>query len=196
VTSGGVTDTLTLTADPGTFVAYFDGHGGTAIGYANVVIGTPHKDILGATASPDLFNGLARTDLVSYAAALTGVTANLANPAFDTGWAGGDNYTSIEGLIGSQFADVLTGNARANILRGGLGRDVLTGGGGPDHFDFNSIAESVVGPQRDVIRDLHDSQHDRSTSPPSTRTPPRQAIRLSSSSAAIHSRTTTPCIRV
>jgi hypothetical protein len=46
-------------------------------------------------------------------------------------------------------------------LRGGLGKDILTGGGGPDHFDFDAIAESVIGPKRDVIRDFHDSQHDK-----------------------------------
>jgi hypothetical protein len=37
VTSGGVTDTLTLKADSGTFVAYFDGDGGTAVGLAKLL---------------------------------------------------------------------------------------------------------------------------------------------------------------
>ncbi|HIL61719.1 MAG TPA: hypothetical protein EYG31_13920 [Porticoccaceae bacterium] len=40
--------------------------------------------------------------------------------------------TEIENLIGSNYADVLTGNELHNILRGGRGSDVIDGGGGID----------------------------------------------------------------
>jgi Ca2+-binding RTX toxin-like protein len=42
-----------------------------------------------------------------------------------------------------------------DTLIGGLGRDTPSGGLGRDLFDFNSIRDSVVGSQRDVITDFH-----------------------------------------
>jgi len=158
VASGGVTDTLTLNSTgPGTLVAYFDGQGGTAVGFVNHVTGTSGNDVLSATLSPDYFNGLAGRDLVSYAAAPAGVHANLANPTFNAGWAGGDRYTSIEGLIGSPFDDVLTANRRGSILRGGPGDDRLIGGVGKDKMSGGPGNDTFVfrpGFGHDVITDF------------------------------------------
>ena len=73
---------------------------------------------------------------------------------------------------GNALANMITGNNAANILSGlsgndkisglggndtlvgGVGKDTLTGGPGADHFDFNSISESVPGANRDVITDF------------------------------------------
>jgi Ca2+-binding RTX toxin-like protein len=52
-----------------------------------------------------------------------------------------DTLTSIENIIGSNFADKLVGNSSHNTLRGGLGRDTLTGGGGPDNFFYKEPRE-------------------------------------------------------
>src|SRR5262249_38316310 len=123
--------------------------------------GTAGNNVLAATASPDYFNGLAGIDLVSYAAAPAGVHANLANPTFNTGWAGGDHYTSIEGLIGSSFADILIGNAGPNSLHGRAGRALLTGKAGPDRFMFTATGDTAVGANRDVIADFHHTQGDK-----------------------------------
>ena len=52
----------------------------------------------------------------------------------------------------------------ASVFRAALGRSkliILTGGLGRDVFDFNAIAESVKGNNRDVIADFNRSQHDR-----------------------------------
>jgi autotransporter-associated beta strand protein len=144
VTSGGTTVTVPLSLNAtGVFVSYFDGHGGTAVAYDHRINGTAHNDVLAATFSPDYFNGRAGIDLVSYANAPGGVNANIANPTFNAGWAAGDHYKSIEGLIGSPFDDVLTGNAGANILRGGVGNDRLTGGAGNDRL--------IGGPGNDLL---------------------------------------------
>ncbi|MDB5506201.1 MAG: hypothetical protein JWR75_839 [Devosia sp.] len=88
-------------------------------------------------------------------------------------------YTSIEHLTligtaaingsGNDFANRLTGNASANTLSAGAGDDVLVGGGGRDDmyggagndwFRFVAASDSVVGANRDVIRDFDDAGND------------------------------------
>lgn len=74
----------------------------------------------------------------------TGVRANLIDAGLNTGDAAGDTYASIEGLIGTRLADVLTGNDVANSLvgqagndrlAGNLGNDTINGGSGNDRID-------------------------------------------------------------
>lgn len=67
-----------------------------------------------------------------------------------------DTLTGIENLIGSNFADKLTGDAGNNTLRGGLGKDTLTGGGGADNFFYKEPREGG-----DFITDF--SSNDRLT---------------------------------
>jgi hypothetical protein len=45
---------------------------------------------------------------------------------------GDDVLTSMEGVIGSEFADTLSGDALDNFIRGRKGDDVIDGGGGID----------------------------------------------------------------
>jgi Ca2+-binding RTX toxin-like protein len=90
-------------------------------------------------------------------AANTGVIATLTTsfavgPAVvNTGDAAGDQYTSINHLAGSAFADTLIGNSSINTLTGGAGDDILEGLGGGDTFlggagnDTASFAHSTAG---------------------------------------------------
>ncbi|MBM3543904.1 MAG: calcium-binding protein [Alphaproteobacteria bacterium] len=66
----------------------------------------------------------------------------------------------VDTLIGSKQRDIIKGNGGNDTLRGGVGDDTLIGGkgrdimfgdGGEDIFDFNAIAESKTGAQRDKI---------------------------------------------
>ena len=61
------------------------------------------------------------------------------------GYAVGDVLIGIENIIGSDGADLLTGDSRANVITGGEGNDMLTGGAGADTF--------VFGEQDDTHRD-------------------------------------------
>ncbi|MEA2874670.1 MAG: hypothetical protein QOH67_4998, partial [Hyphomicrobiales bacterium] len=85
-------------------------------------------------AGVDEFNGGADSDTVDYSAVTSGgVTIDLGNAGIqDTVSAGSDKLTSVENVIGTGFADMITGNGSANMLIGGDGPDTFTGGAGND----------------------------------------------------------------
>ena len=65
---------------------------------------------------------------------------------------GTDNYSGMEGIIGTEFNDTLIGNAGDNVLRGNRGMDTLTGGGGVDTFRYD-LGDAFL-EQKDVISDF------------------------------------------
>ncbi len=83
------------------------------------------------------------------------VKVSLANPAINTGEAAGDTYASIRNLIGSRFADELTGNGSRNALTGAAGADALTGGPDSDQFRYKTLRDSPPGAGRDKIADFN-----------------------------------------
>jgi VCBS repeat-containing protein len=97
--------------------------------------GNGGDDVLIGGAGADELIGGEGFDIADYSTAADGVTADLGNPANNTGDAAGDTYTSIEGIRGSGFDDVLRGNGTANSLEGGDGDDYLRGRGGADTLD-------------------------------------------------------------
>ena len=70
------------------------------------------------------------------------------------GFAGDDD------LFGGAGDDDLFGGAGRDILVGGLGSDYLKGEQGADTFEFDSVADSAVGRDRDVILDFSAKQGD------------------------------------
>ncbi|MGN8549110.1 calcium-binding protein [Bradyrhizobium sp. 13971] len=112
--------------------------------FADTLIGDAGNNALRGQAGADSLDGGAGFDFADYGNAATGVVANLANSAVNTGDAAGDTYASIEGIIGSAFNDTLTGDGGTNILRGGLGADVLDGGAGNDFADYSFASAAVL----------------------------------------------------
>jgi Ca2+-binding RTX toxin-like protein len=102
-------------------------------------------DVLVGGAGADALDGGAGSDSASYVGAPSGVVANLANPAFNTGAAAGDTYVSIENLIGTDFNDVLIGDANPNDLLGNAGNDQLSGGFGDDALDGGDGIDFING---------------------------------------------------
>jgi len=107
--------------------------------------GNAGNDILvGGLGADGLFGGNG-IDWASYAEAATGVRAYLAAPGANAGEASGDTFSSIENLLGSAFADVLSGNGDANVINGGLGADTMDGGNGDDTFFVDHSGDAVIG---------------------------------------------------
>lgn len=108
---------------------------------ADTLRGGSGNDLLEGGSGGDALLGGSGADIATYVSSTSGVSVNLATGAASGGHANGDTLVSIEGLLGSRFADALTGSDGNNViyggrggdtLRGGLGNDVIEGGGGGD----------------------------------------------------------------
>jgi len=107
---------------------------------ADTLAGGGGDDTLEGGAGADVLTGGAHAsggDTGSYAGSTAGVTVSLAlqGTAQITGGGGKDTLTEIENLLGSAFADTLTGDAGNNTLSGGSGSDTLIGDLGNDTLD-------------------------------------------------------------
>ena len=96
--------------------------------------------VIGSGAN-EIMDGAGGTNTVSYAAATAGVTVSLAlqGQAQNTIGAGTDTLVHFQNLVGSAYADRLTGDGGDNALTGGAGADtfVLGGGGNDTVTDFS-----------------------------------------------------------
>ncbi|MDX8355628.1 calcium-binding protein [Cognatiyoonia sp. IB215182] len=108
------------------------------------ILGGEGNDLLYGGAGADWLDGGTGFDQAAYWGATSGVTADLANAAVNTGEAAGDVFVSIESLAGSAHADTLRGDGAINslwgldgndTLHGGAGNDWMYGGAGADYLD-------------------------------------------------------------
>ncbi len=92
--------------------------------------GGPDGDgLVGGTGDDHLVGGDG-SDLVAYLATTSGVNANLT-----TGVAtgdGNDTLAAVESIVGTEFDDILVGDANGNVFGGLGGNDVIDGGDGLD----------------------------------------------------------------
>lgn len=103
-----------------------------ASGNANLT-GNTLDNVLYSGVGNNILNGGSGMDTVSYAFASSTIKASLdGSSAQVTGGSGSDTFISIENLVGSNYNDILTGNAANNRLEGGQGNDTLNGGAGND----------------------------------------------------------------
>jgi Ca2+-binding RTX toxin-like protein len=104
----------------------------SGLGGDDVICGGPGNDLLiGGSGDDRLIGGLG-VDTADYSAAAARVIVDLS--AGTASGEGSDTLIYLENVVGSSFADVLTGNATVNVLRGGGGNDLLRGGGGNDRL--------------------------------------------------------------
>jgi Ca2+-binding RTX toxin-like protein len=118
----------------------------------NLIYGTSQVDFLEGGAGDDMFmistgadtlHGGGGFDYIVLTRATGPVRVNLDSLNHNTNIATGQTYFSIEGIIGSAFSDVLTGNGEANLIEGREGNDRLSGAAGADSL--------YGGPGNDVL---------------------------------------------
>jgi Tol biopolymer transport system component len=128
-------DVLTGTNDPEVIC----GRGGddTIEGLSgdDVLYGEEGDDTLLGGGGEDGLDGGADTDIVDYSSLGEGVIVNLGADESFGGEALGDHFGGIEDVLGTDFADELTGDAGDNRLFGMADDDVLAGAGGADELD-------------------------------------------------------------
>ena len=117
----------------------------TGSNFNDTLTGDANANILQGGGGDDNLNGAGGADFASYADSKAAVTVSLAIAgAQNTVGAGTDTLISIEGLIGSRFADQFTAAASGSSLSGGAGNDLLFSGAGNDTFDGGQGVDTVA----------------------------------------------------
>ncbi len=123
--------------------------------YANIqdATGGSGNDTIVANAAANFLDGGAGSNTVSYAGSTssnsaTGVTVNLTSGVGSGNYAQGDTYANIQNVIGSDWADTLTGFSSVgvmSVLTGGKGADSITADLGNRAYTYASYAGSSSG---------------------------------------------------
>ena len=123
-----------------------------ASSHNDTLIGDGNDNWIDGGAGSDSIDGGAGFDFISFLGATTGVTVDLNAGVGSSGEAAGDTYTDIEGIFGTAFGDVLTGDASDNEISGQEGNDTINGGDGVDLIEGNEGNDTLNGGnQNDLI---------------------------------------------
>lgn len=134
VRGGGAADTLI--GDDGDNL--LDGEGGP-----DSLTGGDGDDTLAGGAGIDTLDGEGDADTVTYARDPAGVAVDLSAGTGVDGLGATDRLADIENVIGSDFADDITGDGGDNDLAGQAGDDTLAGLGGSDALDGGAGADTA-----------------------------------------------------
>jgi Ca2+-binding RTX toxin-like protein len=121
----------------------------TGDGLANRIEGGEGDDLIEGGLDNDVLIGGTHSgigDILSYLGAGGPITVSLAiTTAQDTKGAGKDTISQFENVLGSVFADRITGDKNANELNGADGDDVLDGGAGNDTLFGEGGDDTLIG---------------------------------------------------
>jgi uncharacterized repeat protein (TIGR01451 family) len=112
--------------------------------YADDLGGDADENVLLGRGGDDTIIGWGGFDYASYDLSPLPVVASLTTGR-TSGGDGSDSLASIEGLLGSPFADKLEGSGGSNVLSGRWGADELHGRGGRDSVFGNQGADHAFG---------------------------------------------------
>lgn len=156
--SGGVTIDLTLAGPQNTVSAGMDqlisieniigsNFNDTLTGdnNANVINGLGGNDLIDGAGGNDTLIGGLGVDTLTYANTAAGVTVNISLlTAQNTVGAGTDTISEFENLIGTAFADTLTGDSVDNVIFAGDGDDIVEGSDGNDTLTGGNGVDTVT----------------------------------------------------
>ncbi|MGE0028896.1 MAG: calcium-binding protein [Thermoleophilia bacterium] len=123
----------------------------------DVLRGNAGDDDLLPGLGDDTVDGGPGTDLADYffTGLPTGVVVDLARSGPQpTGGGGADSFTGVENLRGTQFTDILSGDAGRNDIEGGAGPDFVDGRGGADTISTFTGNDTITA--RDGVADTVD----------------------------------------
>ena len=126
--TGRITVTLMLAARQNTTSS------GTEL-FASIenLVGSAFNDTFEGSVGDNVINAGLGIDTLSFSRHTAAVTANLSiTTAQNTGSGGNDTYIGFENIVGSNYNDILTGDAADNNINGGTGNDTIEGGAGND----------------------------------------------------------------
>ena len=95
-------------------------------------------------AGADTLDGGTGDNTLSYAYSASGVTVDLGAGTGTGGYATGDVLTNFTSIVGSAYADRLTGTSGNNTFYGSLGADTIIGAGGIDTVDYSGSTVGVT----------------------------------------------------
>jgi Ca2+-binding RTX toxin-like protein len=128
-------------------------------GGADMLDGGNEDDILKGGGGADVLIGGYGNDTISYLESSEGVRVVLLTGTGSFGEASGDTFSGIENVFGSDFEDLLVGDAGANSLKGAGGNDTLFGEGGDDVLDGGTgfdVMYGSLGSDTYIVSDLQD----------------------------------------
>ncbi|WP_257263845.1 calcium-binding protein [Endozoicomonas sp. ONNA2] len=119
------------------------------VGNDQVDAGSGNDIVKGGVGKDDLDGGDG-TDTVDFSGSVNdqitgGVTASLTDQKASDGYGFEDTLTNFENIIGTHFADELTGDRSANTLGGGGGDDILNGNAGDDQLFGGDGKDTLYG---------------------------------------------------
>ncbi|WP_432448284.1 M10 family metallopeptidase C-terminal domain-containing protein [Aliiroseovarius marinus] len=148
----GISDVLGYTGNlvlsHGVVIENAIGGGGTDVFFANdsdnQLFGRGGNDLFWHSLGADTYDGGTGRDWVTYFNATGSVGVDL-QAVSQSGAAAGDQYVSIEHVVGSNFDDTLNGDGENNTLEGRNGNDVLEGRGGEDLLRGGNGNDQLMG---------------------------------------------------
>ena len=111
----------------------------------DTLLGGAGNDYLAGEAGADKINGGPGDDRLTYGGSDAGVHIDLDAGTARGGYAEGDTFESIEGILGSEHADTLSGGAGSDYLWGRAGNDLLDGDADGDDVFGGAGDDTLLG---------------------------------------------------
>ena len=122
----------------------------------DTLIGGDGQDKLHGGAGADIIDGGSGADEIDYLESDQAVFVDLRTNTALGGHAEGDVFINIENITGSDFSDVLIGDAGDNLINGEAGNDIIYGGKGNDQLFGANGNDHLFGEEGDDTFDGFD----------------------------------------